>query len=93
MRRLSHLFVIDSKHEMVNGEDEEKEQTSSRKRAKTFQLQTLEDYADEQKKRLESVISGTERGTDTLHKLAYSFITHLAHQLFVVLTHSSDLGT
>lgn len=72
--------VSDSGQDVVQVDNEEREQTSSRKRARKAQVQVLGDYADTQKERFEREITVMEKWDDTRQKLADALIAYLQHQ-------------
>lgn len=69
--------VIDFGQDVMQVDNEEKEQTSSRKRARTAELQVLEEFADAQKEIFEREITVLEKGNDTRQKLPDARIAYL----------------
>lgn len=76
--RYSPPVGLDSGAEKGIEDDEKKDQTSSKKGARTAQIQVIEKYASNHTDRFESIIPVMEKGNETRKKLAQALIEFLA---------------
>lgn len=78
--RHSPPAVLGSGAEGGTEDVEKNEQTSSRDRAQTAQIQVLEEYASDQKHRFERTTAVTEKGNEIRETLVEALIESLTHQ-------------
>lgn len=76
--RHSPLSIIDPGVDGTELEENSKQKTSSRKRARTAQLKVIEEYVENPNERFQGMLLVTEEGSKTLQRLADAPITFLA---------------